>query len=251
LATVTERLEAHPHSRQEVEMKKSVIICFLGMDGSGKSTLAKHLYEDLKKAQYNATYTWWLKREQSRFRRALKAFGTSKYLKLEIDAKNKRVAASNNTIIGRVFQSWYPIIPILDYLSFALSNAWIPKVSSNDAIIIFDRFMYDVVLALSDEFEFTERQEQKLLKLCSILVPKPDLIFKIDVPPEIAYARKKDEIDSIRDAEVKHEAYNKLDLLLPTLTSGKIIRIDNTRDFAVVRSEILKTTLTLIEGDRN
>jgi thymidylate kinase len=230
-------------------MKKSVIICFLGIDGSGKSTLAKHLYEDLRTAQYNATYTWWLKREQSLFRRTLKAFGTSRYLKLEIDAKNKRVAANNNKIIGRLFRSWYPIIPFLDYLSFALSNAWIPKVSSNDAIIIFDRFMYDVVLALSDEFEFTERQEQKLLKLCSILVPKPDLIFKIDVPPEISYARKKDEIDSIRDAEVKHEAYNKLDPLLPTLTSGKIVRIDNTRDFAVVRSEILKTTLTLIEGD--
>jgi thymidylate kinase len=80
-------------------------------------------------------------------------------------------------------------------------------------------------------------------------VPKPDLIFKIDVPPEISYSRKKDEIDSIRDAEVKYEAYNKLDPQLPTLTSGKIVRIDNTRDFAVVRSQILKTTLTLIEGD--
>jgi thymidylate kinase len=230
-------------------MKKSVIICFLGIDGSGKSTLAKHLYEDLKTARYKATYIWWLKREQSPFRRTLKAFGTSKYLKLEIDPKNKRVDASNNKIIGRLFQSWYPIIPILDYLSFALSNAWIPKVSSTDTIIIFDRFMYDVILALSDEFEFTERQEQKLLKLCSILVPKPDLIFKIEVPPEVSYSRKRDEIDSIRDAEVKHEAYTKLDPLLPTLTPGKIIRIDNTRDFAVVRSEILKTTLTLIEDD--
>ena len=230
-------------------MKKSVIICFLGIDGSGKSTLAKHLCEDLKTARYKSTYTWWLKREQSQFRRTLKAFGTSKYLKLEIDPKNKRVAASNNKIIGRIFKSWYPIFLILDYLSFALSNAWIPKVSSTDTIIIFDRFMYDVILAVSDEFEFTERQEQKLLKLCSILTPKPDLIFKIDVPPEISYSRKKDEIDSIRDAEVKLEAYDKLDPLLPTLTSGKIVRIDNTRDFAVVRSEILKTTLTLIEGD--
>jgi thymidylate kinase len=237
------------HIIEKIQMKKSLIICFLGIDGSGKSTLAKHLCEDLKTAQYNATYIWWLKREQSLFRRMLKAFGTSKYVKLEIDAKNKRVAASNNKIIYRLFQSWYPIIPILDYLRFALSNAWIPKVSSSDAIIIFDRFMYDVILALSDEFEFNERKEQKLLKLCSVLAPKPDLIFRIDVPPEISYARKKDEIDSIRDAELKYEAYNKLDPLLPALTSGKIFRINNTSDFAVVRSEILKTTLTFIEGD--
>lgn len=229
-------------------MKKSVIICFVGIDGSGKSTLAKHLCKDLKKTQYKATYTWWLKREQSLFRRTLKALGTSKYLKLEMDAKTKRVAASKNKMIDTLFQSWYPVILILDYLCFALRNAWIPKVSSTNTIIIFDRFMYDVILSLSDEFELTEREEQKLLKLCSVLVPKPDLIFKIDVPPEISYARKKDEIDSIRDAEVKLEAYNKLDPLLPTLTSGKIIRIDNARDFAIVRSEILKTTLTLIEG---
>ncbi|HYB59690.1 MAG TPA: hypothetical protein VEB88_05540 [Candidatus Acidoferrales bacterium] len=249
LATDTVRLKVIDAVRQEVRVKKSVIICFLGIDGSGKSTLAKHLYEDLRMARYRATYTWWLKREQSLFRRTLKAFGTSRYLKLEIDQQSKRVAARNNKIIDRLFHSWYPIIPILDYLSFALWNAWIPKISATDAIIIFDRFMYDVVLSLSDEFEFTERKEQKLLKLCSILVPKPDLIFEIDVPPEISYARKKDEIDSIRDAEVKREAYGKLDPLLPTLTSGTIIRIDNTRDIAVVRSEILKMTLTLIEGE--
>jgi thymidylate kinase len=218
------------------------------MDGSGKSTLARHLHEDLKTARYKVKYTWWLKREQSLFRRTLKAFGTSKYLKLEIDPKSKRVAARNNKKIDRLFQSWYPIIPILDYLSFALWNAWIPKLTSTDTIIIFDRFMYDVVVALSDEFAFTERREQKLLKLCSILVPKPDLIFKINVPPEVSYSRKEDEIGSIRDAEVKREAYDKLDPMLPTLTSGQIIRIDNTRRVAIVRAEILKTTLKLIEG---
>jgi thymidylate kinase len=229
-------------------MKKSVIICFLGIDGSGKSTLARHLCEDLKTAHYKATYTWWLKREQSLFRRTLKAAGTSKYLNLEIDRKSKRVAPRSNKTFDRLFQSWYPIIAILDYLSFALWNAWIPKLSSTNTIIIFDRFMYDVILALSDEFAFTEPKEHKLLKLCSILVPKPDLIFKIDVPPEISYSRKENEIDSIRDAEVKREAYNKLDPVLPRLTAGKIIRIDNTRHIAVVRDEILKTTLTLIEG---
>jgi thymidylate kinase len=229
-------------------MNKGFSICFFGIDGSGKSTLAKSLYLELKKRQYDVNYVWWLKGDQSLVRRTLKAVGSSRYTKLEMDAKQQKVVTSDGRIANRVFTSLFPKILVADYLRFGLINAWLPILVASDKVLIFDRFMWDVILAISREFEFTPARRLKFFRLCRALLPKPDLVFTIDVPPEVCYLRKKQEIESQQESYDKWEIYQALRPLLDQLTEGKIMHVDNTRNPQDVQEEILTTTLEQLEG---
>lgn len=229
-------------------MKKAAIICFLGIDGSGKSTLAKYLCGQLKNAGHRVAYVWWLEGDQSLLRRTLKVFAHSTHLNFETDVDASKNVGKSSGIVDRLFRSVYATIVMLDYLRFALIKAWIPKIGSRDGVIVFDRFMYDVILALSEDFNFTEARQLKLLKLCSLLIPQPDLIFVIDVSPKIAYLRKKEELGSIQVAENKREVYKRLDPFLRTLRAGTVIRIDNTQNVEYAQAKILKIALELVDG---
>jgi dTMP kinase len=230
-------------------MNKGFSICFLGIDGSGKSTLAKYLCRELKNRQYDVSYVWWLQGNQSLVRRTLKAVGPSRYTKLEMDAKQQKVVTRGGRIANRVFTSLFPIILVADYLRFGLMNAWLPRLVASDKVIIFDRFMWDVILAISREFEFTPARRLKLFQLCSALLPKPDLVFTIEVPPEVCYLRKKQEIASLQESYDNWEMYQAFRPLLAQLTKGRIMQVDNTRNQQDVQEEILATTLELLEGN--
>ena len=95
----------------------------------------------------------------------------------------------------------------------------------------------------------TAAQRLKLFRLCSVLLPKPDLVFLIDVPPEVCYARKKHEIESVQESRDNWETYQTLPPLLDQLTKGRIMQVDNTRNPQVVEEEIRATTLELLEED--
>jgi len=206
-------------------MKKGIFICFIGIDGSGKSTLSRYLYEVLKKRGYNVSYMWWLEGEDSLLRRVLRRIGKSKHLNLKCNdnTNSSKAVHKDKPITTKIFRALYPKIVLLDYLRFGIVKAWLPKMIGRSKIIIFDRFFYDVIIALSKEFDFPDFRRARLFKLYSKLLPNPDLIFIIDVPPEVSYLRKKEEIK----------------------------RIDNTRELGTVKAEILKATLDFLEANRN
>lgn len=157
--------------------------------------------------------------------------------------------SKNKLIAQKLFQILYPRVVLLDYLRFGIAKAWLPKIVNRNKIIIFDRFVYDVVLAMSKEFDFPDSRRERLLKLFSKLLPNPDVIFIIDVPPEVSYLRKKEEIESIENATALWENYQGLYSLLNNLAFGEVVRVDNTREIETVEAEILKITLNLIEGE--
>jgi dTMP kinase len=227
-------------------MKNYVSICFLGIDGSGKSTLAKHLCQELEHRGYKVSYVWWLKGDTSLLRRTLKAIGSSRYVKLKVDTKRQKVVTTDARLINRAFKSFYPMILMADYLRFGFVNAWLPRIMASNKVIIFDRFIYDVILALSEEFELRRTAQLRLFRLFSVLLPKPDLVFLIDVPPEVCYIRKKQEIGSVEEARDKWETYQILLPVLDQLTDGKIVKVDNTRNPFDVNDEILATALELL-----
>lgn len=229
-------------------MKKGALICFIGIDGSGKSTLSRYLYEELKRRNYDVSYTWWLEGEDSLLRRLLRRIGKSKYSNLESDANNSNTMSKGESMITKIFRALYPKLVLLDYLRFGMVKAWIPKIMGRDKVIIFDRFIYDVVLAISKQFDFPDAKRGRSFKIFSKLLPNPDLIFIIDVPPEVSYLRKKEEIDSVENAKSLWARYQELYPLLNGLTSGKIMKIDNTGEIEIVEAEILKITLDFIEG---
>jgi thymidylate kinase len=230
-------------------MKNGVSICFLGIDGSGKSTLAKHLCQELKHRGYKVSYVWWLKGDTSLLRRTLKAIGSSRYVKLKVDAKRQKVVTKDARLISKAFKTLFPMMIIADYLRFGVVNAWLPRIADSSKVIIFDRFIYDVILALSEEFELTRTAQMRLFRLFSVLLPKPELVFLIDVPPEVCYIRKKQEIGSVQEARDKWETYQILPPVLDQLTDGRIVEVDNTRNPLDVNAEILATALELLGSD--
>lgn len=229
-------------------MKKGVLICFFGIDGSGKSTLSRYLFEELKKRAYDVSYVWWLEGDNSLLRKLLRRIGG----RYRDSGENhpRRIFADRKSATARLFNAFFPRVVLLDYLRFGIVKAWFPKIVRSK-VLIFDRYIYDVILGLSREFNFKDAEREKMVKTFSKLLPNPDLVFIVDVPPEVSYSRRKDEIKSIEEAGQIWEEYQRFYPLLGEMISGKIVKINNTRDIASARAEVLKATMEVLRAGKN
>ena len=86
--------------------------------------------------------------------------------------------------------------------------------------VICDRYIHDTVITdISANLGYDSVQSNILIKKTLSLVPKPDLIFYIDIPEEIAYSRK-DDVPHINYLQVRKKLYDDLE------RSFEIIKID-------------------------
>ncbi len=166
-------------------MKRGTLICFTGIDGSGKTTLSKYLVEEMSKQRIKTKYLWWLEAENSIFRKFLRFIGHR--------GKNREKQNYNGAkkivkfpIIGAAYQYFV----LLDYLRQTIFKVSLPLIFGE--VIVCDRYIYDTIIAFSIEFDYSEEKFQRMLKIFGHLVPKPDILFLIDVPTNVALQRKKD-----------------------------------------------------------
>jgi dTMP kinase len=142
--------------------QKGILIALEGLDGSGKTTHAHILNENLQKQGYNSEYT----REPS-------------------------VGKIGRFIQNTVLYNDDMTQPIIEALLFAadrvdhIKNFVEPKIS-NGRIIISDRYLYS-----SLAYQGARGVSLEWLKRINEFVPKPDIAFYIDVPPEVALNRKR------------------------------------------------------------
>ena len=226
-------------------MKKSYLICFLGMDGSGKSTLSHFLFIELQKRKLNASRMWWLERENSFLRKSIRKIYTVFSPNYKSNPSGGFSKEPHMIGLNFIFRLVYPRIILTDYLFFGFLRAWIPMHIGDKKFLIFDRYYPDTISALKEEFGISE-DYSILIKLFKIIIPDPDLVLIIKVRPEIAYTRKREEIFSIEDAKniwQRHE--NMYNNFLYRFNKSKILEIDNSGDISttkmVLLSEILKT----------
>ena len=229
-------------------MNSVFIIYFAGIDGTGKTTLARYLFDELRKRNYNVQYIHWLNGENSQLRRFLRRIIKSRCPRLASYPNGSNTTTKRSTpFITKIFLVAYPTTVLLDYLRFGMIKLWLPKTIGRNKVIVLDRYMYDVILAISKEFHFSDSRKKKLLDVFSKLLPHMDLIFYIDVPPEVSYIRKKDEIKSVQKAKSIWEDYQNFYPLLRELTSGKTVKIDNTGEIGIAKAEVLKNALGVLE----
>jgi len=230
----------------EGKLKKRLLFCFMGMDGSGKSTISKYLSEELQNKRYNVSYTWWLEPENSWMRKILRKTGLS--ISSDNTGNGKALTKSGSNILtNRISRTIYVTIVILDYLRFGIIKAGYFDISKKHKILIFDRYYFDVVYSLSKEFNFSEKARNKILRLFGLILPTPDLMIFIDVTPEIAYARKKEELKTVKNAKIIWDNFNDIRNIVTRFASCRTTTIDNSNDISETKLEVIRNVLGIIQ----
>lgn len=220
-----------------------IIIVFMGMDGSGKSTLSQSLIDTLQAKGFQVTYIWWLEGESTILRKiirgGLKIWRKDGYNQPK-DAKSSRKV----TVWNHILQQVYPRLVLLDYLIFGIIKTRILK---RREIRIFDRYYYDVIFALSKEFQLSSSAQEHFLSIYKRFIPDPDLLFIFDIPPEVAYNRKREEFQTLEDAYNAWNTSKHVCEFVEDNANTCIVRIDNSGEIEVSKREIISATLKKLE----
>jgi thymidylate kinase len=206
-------------------MKRKLIVCFAGVDGSGKTTVAKALHESLGEAGISSHYMWcgW------------RGFESWLFKPVAAPTKNALIRRGDEARVA----SAHTRVPFFDYFMWLdyfvrVYPAVVISLIRNDVLVV-DRYVYDVMLGLSKNDNKSNRFMIKLLKL----FPQPSVVFFIDVPIELAYARK----DDIPSLEFLRERDGETRQLLKQLP-GKVITLDGTHS----ASELAAEALAVVRG---
>lgn len=189
---------------------KGLLICFIGIDGSGKTTLSKEVVKSLRKQGLECNYVY--ARLNPFLSRPIMLVGRLLFL-------NGRETTSRNYIeystIKRSLMEYYPILSriylqilLVDFYFQIFFKVKIPlKLGKN---IVCDRYVYDTVITdFSVHLNYSIDKIVNLVNNLLRLIPKPNIIFLIDVPEEVAYQRKND-IVSIEYLREKRWIYLKV-----------------------------------------
>lgn len=170
--------------------KKIFLICFTGMDGTGKTTQAKFLVNSLEASGVRCRYVW------NTYRPILtKPFlilGKALFLhgKNAFDDYSQYDNRKKKTLRKGFFAKGYEYLSLIDYIAQCFWTIRLPRMFGQS--IVCDRYLYDVVVNLAVELDHGNEKIDRLLKVLSTLIPKPDLVFLLDLAEEVAYKRKTD-----------------------------------------------------------
>lgn len=183
---------------------KNFFVCFAGIDGSGKTTQAEALIEEMKKNEIEAKYAW------NRFEGRMLTPFTVITKKIFFRGKNAindpadYYDTKKRLLKNRILSVGYQYFLLFDYFFQILFRVKIPLLVGKN--IVCDRYVYDIIVDLSVDFNYSEEKAKRMLKNLLHLFPKPDLIFLVDVPEEIAYQRK-DDVPSMDYLKVRRNSY--------------------------------------------
>lgn len=183
---------------------KGKLICILGVDGSGKSTFANRLVSRYNTDTQKIKYIWG---------------GCNHYLTWPFVAIGKRVflhktnqygdyegyqhqihTASRNRFISKLYQ----ILIFIDYLVQVNIKIRIPLLCGTG--VITDRYVYGTIIDLAVHLGYSERNVNETIRRLLSYSPKPDYIFLIDVPEDVAFSRK-DDIPSLDYLRCRRQRY--------------------------------------------
>lgn len=165
-------------------------ICILGIDGSGKSTLAYNLINEFEHYGEKWIYVWGGCKHYLTFPlillgRTLWNLNPGHYQDHDkyLEEIQKR---SRNTLISSIY---YHTL-ILDYYLQILFKIRIPLLFGRK--IITDRYIFGTMIDMAVNLGFEDSRLKTSIENSFSFIPKPDFVFLIDIPEEIAFQRKED-----------------------------------------------------------
>jgi len=149
----------------------------MGNDGSGKTTLAMAIASKMKDLGFDVEYHMCFK---------YLILGSLQKVLLRGGLNEIRKSFLERKEAERVFNVWSMAV----FLDCVLAFLYF-KLLKRNKTVIFDRYFYDFIMG----FEY-ENNSNGVIRRLFLLLPKPDIGFILDVPPKVAFQRKKN-IDSM------------------------------------------------------
>ena len=217
-------------------MNKGIFICFIGIDGSGKSTLAKALIENMNKQNIRAEYTWG-KFESSLLK--LLIFIKNKLFVREEDWKENyeiSLEIKKNLFKKRFAYVLYECFVLLDYRLQIIRKIAIPLKRGRN--LVCDRYIYDTIVDLAVDLSYSDEEVKNRIDQLLDFSPKPDLVFMVDLPEEVAFSRK-DDVPSVKFLYEKRKIYKKI------REEFEMVNLDGTKSLQELNERIEKEVIKL------
>lgn len=242
-AVTKHALLTHPHTslrgRLVAEWSKvkrycfppGIVIALTGVDGAGKSTIIDAIKPALAMATHKAIFVQHLRPgllpPLARF-------------KGKEGKPNITVTAPHNSTPSGFLGS---ILRLLYLTTDYILGYWIlirPRISKQPAVVIFDRYAYDLLL---DPRRFRINLPAPLIKLCLRIIPKPDLTFCLYGDATTIAARKQEL--SVKETE---RQINAIKILTDTQKGAYLLSTENT--VQETRDALLDQLMDFLTDDR-
>lgn len=219
---------------------KSIFVCFVGIDGSGKSTLAKYLVDTMVENGHDYKYVHGLIRPF-----LLKpAMMLSRFLFLRGKNKFEDYMDYSNTKTSALKRNYwasylYYYLLILDYLPQIFFKIKVPLLLGKS--ICCDRYIYDTLINLAVNIGYSDAKTAEIIQSNLRFFPKPDLLFLVDVPEEIAFHRKGD-VPSIHYLRERRAMYRGIQ------ERFNMTVLDGSKDLAKLKQTIRDRLMEYLEA---
>ena len=108
--------------------------------------------------------------------------------------------------------------------------------------MVCDRYIYDLVAGIGVLRDYPLHRTLALLRRCLVFLPRPQLVFLLDLPEALAYQRK-DDIVSLAFLTVRRETY------LAMARHHAFTVLDATSSSEDLQELVAATVLSAFEGD--
>jgi dTMP kinase len=188
-----------------MRLGNGIFICFTGIDGSGKTTLARALVAGLKTKGFRTRYVYG--RLQPIILRPVFMVGRLLFLRKKDMYRDyvEYSQAKKGLLENRGLSAVYENLVLLDYFFQMMMKVRFPLATGRD--IVCDRYVYDTIVTdLAVDLKYPQWRISRALRRYLWLFPRPNLVFLIDVPEEIAN-RRKDDVPSVKYLEERRRLY--------------------------------------------
>jgi len=225
-------LDGFIHLKLGIKTHPKMFVAISGLDGSGKTKHSEALQNAFKTCEINPVYIW--SRAGSlpitRFvLKFVKYFKSGKYIKIENSLIKEESYLPKNQLTIKLWR----MINTIDLILYYFFRFNIPLILGK--VVIADRYICDSIIDL--EFVGKSNNFDRILyKVLKILTPTPNILFLLDLNPDIILVRGCD--------EAKVELVNRRKYYKMIMSKTNTIIIDNSNPFDEVSGRILNFTLT-------
>ena len=219
------------------------LINIIGIDGAGKTTLALGLAGNLAKKDKKIEYRYcqYFAKLLYPVKLIAKLFvmrKTDEFKDYKTYNHTKKSTSSRHPFLAGIYAG----IWLIDYLIQSFFKISLPILWGKRLII--DRYIFDIAVNLSLTTNREESFAEKIIKWFFKFSPEPDRVIFIDLPEEIAFARK-DDIQDIEYLKERRERY----LYLAQKFGFEIV--DGTKSPAALLEDVKKILAKKSIGKQN